>query len=179
MGLSKALAVVAAAAFLGGTPALAKVAAAHPDGFRIQVEVEIAAKPAAVWERLVRPNQWWNSQHSWSGNAKNLSLDPVAGGCWCETWRDSTAEHMRVIYVEKAKDLRLTGALGPLQFEGVAGQMEWKLAPQGDAATKLTLTYIVGGYSEPGLDVLAPDVDEVLSEQVTRLKASLEKPGAN
>jgi hypothetical protein len=74
--------------------------------------------------------------------------------------------------------LRLRGALGPLQAEGVDGAMSWTLKPAG-SATGVTLSYVVGGYIRGGVEPWAPKVDRVLDEQIQRLKSFVEgKPPA-
>jgi hypothetical protein len=42
------------------------------------------------------------------------------------------------------------------------------------AGTQLTQTYVVGGYARPGLEVLAPAVDGVMSNAFQRLKRYIE-----
>ena len=42
---------------------------------------------------------WWDPQHTWSGKSENLSLEPVPGGCFCETHENGgRIRHMNVIY---------------------------------------------------------------------------------
>ena len=45
------------------------------------------AAPAA-YARLLTPEAWWDGQHTYSGDAKNLSLRAVPGGCFCERLAD-------------------------------------------------------------------------------------------
>ena len=80
---------------------------------------------------------------------------------------------MTVVYANAGKRLRLSGNLGPLQDMGVAGSMTFDLEPA-NGKTRLELTYNVGGYSPNGLNQLAPLVDSVLLEQLTRLKHFIE-----
>ena len=113
------------------------------------------------------------------GDSKNLSLDATAGGCFCETLPDGgSVEHLRVVYVEPGKTLRLRGALGPLQSMAVAGAMTFSFEASGpsDDVTQITLTYTVGGYYPGGLDILAEAVDGVLRGQLERLAAYVEMP---
>ena len=63
--------------------------------------------------------------------------------------------------------------MGPLMFSGTSGHLIWKLDEQ-DGHTVLTQTYYVGGYFQGGLDKLAPAVDDVLAEQLSRLKLYVE-----
>lgn len=144
-----------------------------PNGFKIAQSVSIAAAPNRVWAVLTHPEKWWSSDHTWSGDAKNLKLDLKAGGCWCETWKGGSAQHMVVVYVSPGKELRLHGALGPLQWQGVSGALVFQLAADGAGST-IKLMYTAGGYSDPPLDKIAPAVDAVLGEQMSSLKAKAE-----
>jgi hypothetical protein len=67
----------------------------------------------------------------------------------------------------------MAGALGPLQASGLAGSLTWKLV-DADGATTLQLSYSVGGYMQGGFEKMAPAVDEMLNEQIQRLKAFVE-----
>lgn len=108
-------------------------------------------------------------EHSWSGNAANLSLDPRAGGCFCERLPSrGSVEHMRVIYADPGKQLRMTGSLGPMQGEALAATLTVTLATANDG-TKLSWQYKAGGYSALPFAQLAPAVDGVLAEQFHRL----------
>jgi uncharacterized protein YndB with AHSA1/START domain len=162
-------AVLALAVFTLGANAEAAVVSAAPTGFKVTETAAIAAKPAEVWSALLTPGNWWLSAHSWSGNAKNMKLEPIAGGCWCETWPGGSARHLTVTYVATGTEIRFSGGLGPLQMQGVSGALVWSIDPD-EHGTKVTWTYTVGGYSDPPLDALAPAVDGVLSEQLAALK---------
>ncbi len=165
---------VAASLALAGA-ARAEVADVSPQGFEIKHTVEIAAPAAKVWAALVKPGQWWNSDHSWSGDARNLTLDPRPGGCWCEALpHGGGARHMTVVYVAPGQEMRLEGGLGPFQFSGASGHMIWKLAEK-DGKTTLTWTYDLGGYVKGGIDKMAGPVDGVLGDQVGRLKRYIER----
>ena len=60
-------------------------------------------------------------------------------------------------------------------MEGVTGSLTWLLAPEGKG-TKVTQSYVVGGYIRSNAAVFASTVDDVLGEQLTRLKSSIEQP---
>src|SRR4051812_50176148 len=77
---------VAVVALLHLLPARAEVVESSPNGFALQRTVHIAAAPDRVYAALIQPAKWWNSEHTFSGSAANLSLDARAGGCFCETW---------------------------------------------------------------------------------------------
>src|SRR5262249_495197 len=134
----------------------------------------VAAKADAVYVALVEPGHWWDSAHTFSRNAANLTLDARAGGCWCETLAaGGTVQHLIVVLAMPGKTLRLPGALGTLQGLGVDGAMTWKIAPSQDGS-EIELTYAVGGFAKDGLDKLAGPVDGVLDAQVQRLKQFIE-----
>jgi uncharacterized protein YndB with AHSA1/START domain len=167
------LATAFAAAGLAFAPiADAEIAAASPSAFLIQGEAEVAAPPAQVWRDLQRIDRWWNSAHTYSGDASNLRLDARAGGCWCERWGNhQSVEHARVVLVmerDGERTLRVIGGLGPLQEMGVTGVMTLTVAPHPNGA-KITMTYRASGDPGLNLEALAPIVDNVLMEQFGRL----------
>jgi len=141
-------------------------------GFEVTEKATIAAPPGKVWDLLMRPYKWWSSQHTWSGEAKNLSFD--GSGCFCEQLPRGAVRHMTIVYADGKSQLRLEGALGPLQFTGATGHLGVTLKPAG-AGTDVVLTYDVGGYAKGGLaETFAAPVDQVLGEQLARLKKAAE-----
>jgi opacity protein-like surface antigen len=161
-----------AAVMLGGS-AQAEVTDKSAAGFEVTEKAHIAAPVAKVYAALLTPAAWWNSQHSWSGQAKNLSID-LATGCFCEKLPHGFVRHMTVVFTDGGTTLRLNGGLGPMQFTGASGNLGFTLKPAG-AETDLSVTYDVGGYAKGGLaETLAGPVDKVLGEQVVRLKKYLE-----
>lgn len=156
------------------SPAAAEVVGAQDSGFSIRIAVDVAAAPAALFTVLTEQvGAWWSSSHTYSGNAANLRMDAQPGGCFCEKLPNGGVRHMTVTHVMAPETLVLSGGLGPLGTMATAGAMEWTLKAQG-AGTRLQLVYNVGGYAPGGLKALAPLVDGVLAEQVTRLKAFVE-----
>lgn len=174
--------VVAAAAGLFALPAQADVVTNTEAGFVLRQAADVTAGPDAVWAQLVKPSGWWSGQHSYSGDAANLSLDPRAGGCFCETLPSPSSpraaprgsvEHMRVIYAEQGKALRLSGALGPLQADALAGTLTVALKPIDGGGTRIMWEYVVGGFMRQWSGQTAPTVDKMLGEQIARLAAKL------
>jgi len=167
--------LIAAALAAALAPAVrAEVVDAQANGFEVRQTVHIAATPAQVYEALTQIGRWWDGEHTYSRDASHLSLEAVAGGCLCEVLvGGGSATHMRVVFAQPGKALRLEGALGPLQGMGDTGHLTWTLTPK-DGGTDLVQTYDVGGYAKGGLSALAAPVDGVLGEQAARLKRWIE-----
>lgn len=173
----------AGALALAALPSLAHadVVALSDNGFVVRHSVEVDVVPAGVWARLVSPASWWNSEHTFSGDAANLTLDARAGGCFCEVLpaRDGAneprggVEHMRVVYVEADRALRMSGGLGPLQSEGVGAALTMTLKPLDGGGTRVVWEYVVGGYLRYKTGQIAPAVDKVLGEQMARFASEL------
>ena len=141
-------------------------------GFTVKTTVAVAAGPQRLYQDLLSPGSWWDKDHTYSGDAKNMTLVAQPGGCFCEKLPGGGAvEHGRVVNVSPNQMIRLSSALGPLQELAVTGTMTWSIEPakQGSGST-LTMTYAAAGYAPGGLDKLAPTVDTVLGTQVNRLK---------
>ena len=166
------IAVMFAVAALGASASVVQVT---PNGFLVRHEATMNAPPAKVYESLIdRVGSWWNSDHTYSHDARNLSIEARPGGCFCERLRGGGGiEHMRVVYVAPGELIRMAGALGPFQQSGLAGSLTWKLA-SAPGGTNLTLTYSIGGYMEGGFEKLAPAADGMLGEQLQRLKLFVE-----
>lgn len=166
------------------TPASAEVTAQSDVGFVIREVADVAATPAETWRAMTTPGAWWSSAHTFSGSGANLSLSPTVGGCFCErfpppkgapaTQQAGGVQHMRVIYVEPNRVLRLSGALGPLQSEALTGTLTMALRAT-DTGTHIAWEYVVGGYMRYKVDQIAPAVDRMLAEQISLLAAHIAK----
>ncbi len=166
--------VIALAALAVAGIARAEVLDSGPGGFTTRSSLVIRAPAAKVWADLIRPAAWWSSEHTYFGDARNLTLDARVGGAWDETLADGRGgRHLVVVRIEPPRTLRLEGALGPLQAFGVAAHLTFTLAAQGED-TLVTATYDVGGHAPGGLDRFSAPVDRVLGEQIGRLKAFAE-----
>jgi uncharacterized protein YndB with AHSA1/START domain len=154
----------------------AAVTTVSSSGFVVALDATVAASRDRVYRALVGDiGAWWSSDHTFSGDSRNLSIDARPGGCFCERLPNGGGvEHLRVVFVRPGEMLRLSGALGPLQSSALTGTMTWTLMASNDS-TRVTLTYAVGGFREGGFSDIAPAVDAVLSEQLNRLKAFVEK----
>jgi hypothetical protein len=159
-------------------PVAAEVVALGENGFVSRNEAVVTATPAQTWSAMVRPADWWSGDHTYSGDAANMTLAPTAGGCFCESLPGvagtpaGQVEHMRVIFVAPGATLRLSRGLGPLQGEAVTGVLTITIAPAGEGA-RIRWEYAVGGYLRMSTAQLAPLVDQVIGEQLSRLAASL------
>jgi uncharacterized protein YndB with AHSA1/START domain len=168
------------AALLLLTPALAgaEVVDHSPAGFTVRTVVTIAASPERTYQALVGDiPAWWDASHTFSGRAANLSIAATPGGCFCETLASGgSVVHAVVNHVDPGRLLRMIGALGPLQEHAVTGALTWEFVVA-SGGTTATLTYRVGGYFPGGLEKIAAPVDQVLSDQLRRLKAHVERAG--
>ena len=162
-------------------PASAEVVASSETGFVIRQTAVVPADPTQTWQALIAPQQWWSKAHTFSGDSANLYLDAQGGGCFCEKLprkdgapgaRGGSVAHMRVVYADPGKALRMAGSLGPLQSEALTGTMTITLKP-GGAGTRIVMEYIVGGYMRYKVEEIAPAVDKVLAEQLAGLAATL------
>jgi uncharacterized protein YndB with AHSA1/START domain len=151
------------------TTANAAVTETRESSFTIEATVMVDAAPTSTYRNLLRVGSWWDPKHTWSGSAKNLTLDPKGGGCFCERLPGGSVQHARVIFSQPGKLLRLDGALGPLQDMAVTGVLSFSLAPDGPG-TRVTMTYRVAGALTMDSAKLAPLVDQVMGIQLNRLR---------
>ncbi|HUK19234.1 MAG TPA: SRPBCC domain-containing protein [Bryobacteraceae bacterium] len=159
---------------LASIPGMAEVADSGSNGFTLKTTVQIQAPPDAVYRRLIQVGDWWDSAHTFSGDAKNLSIDEKPGGCFCEKLPNGGGvRHMEVVFLAPGKRLVLSGGLGPLQAIGATGAVSVDLTPA-EGGTKLQFTYAVTGYLAAGMNTLAAPVDSVWSALLARLKNLVE-----
>lgn len=151
--------------------ALAAVRDTRENAFTIESSARTSASPAAVYAAFGKVSEWWDPEHTWSGSAKNLSMQLQAGGCFCEKLGGGgSVQHGRVLFAQPGVTLRLDAPLGPLQDMAVVGVLTFKLAPQ-DGGTLISITYRVSGAFRMESEKLAPIVDQVLQTQLDRLAA--------
>lgn len=155
-------------------PAAAEVQQSRDEGFVVGGVHTVSVAPQDVWALLVRPADWWEPSHTWSGDAANMAID--GQGCFCEMLPDSggMARHMQVVHARPPARLVMNGALGPLQAEAVTGVLTVEIAPAEHGGSRLTWTYVVGGYSRTPLSALAAPVDMVMTAQFRRLAQRLD-----
>lgn len=172
--------LIAASYLLLASPAYAEVKTSSDTGFNIIHIATVQGSTDEIWKRLVAPKDWWNKSHSWSGSTDGFYIDAQANGCFCELFQEKgpdgklktvgSVEHMRVIFAQPGKVLRMQGGLGPLQSEAVTGTLTVAMEPSKDGQeTKISFSYVVGGYMRYKVSEIAPAVDNVLGDQFKRL----------
>ena len=125
-------------------PVAAEVKFVTPNGFEVVTITTIAAPAERVYAALGEVGHWWSPSHTFSRDAGNLSMELRAGGCFCERLKNGgSVQHLQVVYAAPGQGLRLRGALGPLQMEGVDGTLSWTLKPA-EGGTNITQSYVVG-----------------------------------
>lgn len=170
----RALAALAAVLIVAAPPAAsADVADVGDNGFTVKTTLKLSVPPEKAYAAAVEVGKWWASDHTYSGDSSNLTIDARPGGCWCEKLPGGGVQHMTVAFASPGKSLRLVGGLGPLQSMGVAGSMTWTFTPA-DKGTTVQFTYVVGGYNPGGFKEIAPGVDAVLKAQLDRYKTHAE-----
>lgn len=152
----------------------AEVISKSEHGFDLQFTVALPVETRTAWAQLLRVQEWWHPDHTWSGKTKNLSLEPKAGGCFCEQLPQGSVQHLQVVFADKNRLLRLRGALGPLQEMAVDGVMNWEIV-QGKDGSQITMSYRVFGYKDGGLSALSEPVNQVLALQFQRYQDALQK----
>ncbi|RYY92004.1 MAG: hypothetical protein EON61_26965 [Alphaproteobacteria bacterium] len=171
MRVAIAAALSSAAVLLSGG-AQAELKASAPDALVIQVRAEVPLDRDDAWARLLDVSSWWKSSHTYSGNADNLKIDAVAGGCWCELWSGGEVEHGRVVAVMPKEMIRFDAPLGPLQEMGVSTALTFTLsAGSKPNTTSVVVDFNVSGSSLAKLDKLGTVIDGVISEQVASYAA--------
>ena len=157
----------------------AEVSDKQPNGFSLYEKYQVKATPDKVYEAMIQPSRWWSSAHTFSGDAKNMTFDARAGGCWCETLPNGgSVLHMTVVLADPGKVLRLHGGLGPFQSSGMEGTMNIVFEPKG-TGTNLVVAYNLGGYIWGGYQSLPQTADGVFGLQFYRLKQLIETGSAS
>lgn len=162
--------IVAASLLFVSTGAPAEVVSASSNGLHVRETVQLVTPTNVAYAAFGRIAAWWSKDHTYSGDASNLSLSLNPGGCFCERLPNGGGiEHMRVTYIDPGKRMILTGSLGPLLYEATTGVMDVQVERIA-GGSKVTLDYRASGFAEGGADKLAPAVDSVLAEQMRRYR---------
>ncbi len=150
--------------------AQAEVVSVSDTHFVLRHEASSTLSPEAVWQRLIKPASWWHPDHTYSGDAANLTLDAQAGGLWREDWEGNSVLHGKVVLARPNSVLRMEAPFGPLQDVGayVIWTITIKAAENG---SHITFDERAMGVAAANLKELAPAVDGVKAEALSRLSA--------
>lgn len=165
--LKTLLAAGAMAAALIASPAAAQVIERSEDHFVLRHEIDLEYPPEDMWTALGQIGEWWDSAHTYSGDASNMSVTLEPGACFCERLADGTDfEHGRVVEADPETGVLFDAPLGPLKGKATMARWSvgWTGSPMG-AGTRLVITYVVRG---PGVGAWAEGVDSVMRIQYGR-----------
>lgn len=169
--------ILFASLLMVSAPATAEVASAGAHGFEVRETVNLVIPVGQAYAAFGRLGAWWSDEHSYSGKAANMRLSLQPGGCFCESMPEGGGvEHMRVAVVQPGERIVMTGALGPLLYEGTAGVMDVRFERIA-GGSRVIMTYRAAGFANGNGDKMAPLVDSVLGEQLKRFRAYAAKGG--
>lgn len=149
----------------------AEVVSSSDTSYVLRHEANAEMPPAELWERLVNPASWWSAEHSYSGDADNLSLDLRAGGLWQETWDNNAVAHGQILTILEGQVLRLEAPFGPLQAMGAYVIWTITLKPDGEG-TLVVFDEIANAPVGSNLALVAPAVDGVKTAAIESLTAA-------
>lgn len=151
-------------------PASAEVVQRSADSFTLHYSETAGVGRGDVLMAIESVAAWWDSAHTYSGEAANLRLDLTPGGCLCEALADGTTfEHGRVTAFDDDQ-LTLDAPLGPLKGRATRADLTFSWSepawPTNGDETRVTLSFVIEG---PGLGAFADAVDQVMQGQYDRL----------
>jgi uncharacterized protein YndB with AHSA1/START domain len=157
----------------------AEVVESSANSLKVKHVLTVSATPEKAWQSFLQIEKWWSGDHTFSGDAARLRLEPRAGGCFCESLPGGgSVLHMTVVFVAPNQRMTMSGALGPLQTAGVAGAMTFQITAK-DGGSQIALVYNVGGFYPGGLNSVGAGVDEVLGLQFARLRRLIDTGSAD
>lgn len=151
----------------------AEVISSSPSHYVLKHTSTSMMPPNLVWQRLIKPNEWWHPDHTYSGSSDNLSLDLQAGGLWREDWDSGSVLHGQILMFQKEKTLVINAPFGPLQGMGV--NVIWTISLSSNieenkiGGTQITFSEIANGNDTSKLNEVAPSVDFVKQQAIERL----------
>ena len=162
------LCLTVAAMCLWAPLASAAVKSQNANGFTVAFEADVSGDAQNAYEKFLAIASWWNSDHTHSGDSKNLTMEARNGGCWCEALPNGGfVRHMEIVHAAPGQLLVLSGGLGPLARMAVSGAMVISFEKKGET-THVTLNYSAGGYDAKEFKVMAKAVDGVIGIQFKR-----------
>ena len=163
--------ILAGLALLAAAPANTAIVGAQANGFELRHTADLPLPPGRALAAFADFGSWWSKTHSYSGEEGRMTLDLRAGGCLCERLDGGGGvEHMRVAYYQPGERIVLTGGLGPLLYEATSAVMDVR-AIKTATGSRLELNYRAAGFARGNGTQMAAGVDQVLREQVERLRA--------
>lgn len=157
------------------TSAKAEVTEVSEQHFVISINTTIDAPSSKVYKQFIEIGEWWQDSHTWFGDATKMTIEPKAGGCFCERKGKQQTLHMTILHIDPDKSVHMTGGLGPLQSLAVNGYMAWSFEEVKDNSTNLKLNYRVTGFVNQKTKDWAKAVDGVLMQQMENLTDKLNK----
>lgn len=139
--------------------------------FVLRHEGQSARSVDEMWQRLTEPATWWHPDHTFSGDAKNLSLEPEAGGLWSETWEGGSVAHGRVLTVHAGRVLRMDAPFGPLQELGAYTVWTITITAGEAGGTVVVFDEVSSAPPNTNMGEVAKAVDFVKTEAMSRLIA--------
>lgn len=143
-----------------------------PTGSLIEHRVEVHAEPGGAYAAFLRLGAWWSSAHSFSVNARNLTVGARPAGCRREALSEGGfARRTDVVHGAPGTMLVFSGGLGPLPVMGLAGSLTASFASApGVSPTTVTARSDLGGRDERNFAGISAAVDGVLGEQMARYR---------
>ena len=154
----------------------AKLAEKSPAGFQIQITRKLDCDSKEAYKRFVDDfSKWYDASHSYSQEAKNLSIDLQRHcmlGSFARWWlRASYGRRISPARKDSSDDRRVGPAAGYGRFGGVT----YSFINDG-SGSKLNVVYNVAGAEFLKLDRIADPVKEVLSMQMDRFQKYCSPP---
>lgn len=160
---------------LSALMAKAEVSEVSEQHFIVSIKTTLTTPRDQAYQQFLQIGDWWQDSHTWFGDASTMTIEPKAGGCFCERNGNKQALHMTIAQVNPEVSIQMIGGLGPLQSLAVNGHMLWKFESTEDGNTKLTLTYRVTGFVNQNTEDWSKAVNAVLQQQVDNLRTKFER----
>jgi uncharacterized protein YndB with AHSA1/START domain len=154
----------AALALPAAAPASAEIVSRSENAFTLRFAVGLEASREDVVAAVGDIPQWWDGDHTYTGNAANLTFSLEEGGCWCERMGDgSIFEHAVVTAVEPTR-VALNAPLGPLNDKATRADLTFSAGPE-NRGVLAAMDFVVEG---PGVGAFADAVHGVMQRGWTR-----------
>lgn len=109
--------IAAALTSLGAAHLAAEVVDSAAAGFTVRDTLTVKTAPNVVYRNIVgHVGDWWDSKHTFSGDAGNLTIDEKPGGCFCEKLPDGDGAKLTVTYA--------VGGYSPAGLNAMAGPVD-------------------------------------------------------